>query len=75
MKLDMYEEAKTVMEAAIQNCSDIGQLYYYTAQMAQRCGNLDDYEQYLNQAIINKNTLSIDVYRVMAELEKLQDSK
>ena len=75
LKMNMYDEVKTVMETAIQNCSAVGQLNYYMAKFAQKAGNIEDYELFLNQAISNRETLKVDIYRVMAELEKLQDDK
>ena len=74
-KLEMYTEAKTVMDACIQNCQNVGQLNYYAAQIAKIENNSQDYVKYLNEAIINKDTLALDVYKVMAELEKFNDSE
>ena len=62
------------MDEAVQNCQNAGQLSYYAAQIAKAEGNGEDYVKYLNDAITNKDTLSMDIYKVMAELEKFKDS-
>lgn len=69
-KMDLYEEAKTVMYSAAENCANSGQILYYAAQMAKKCGNKDDYIMFLNNALENRDTLEIDVDKVMAELER-----
>ena len=73
-KIEMFSEAKAIMDEAVQNCQNIGHLSYYAAQIAKAEKNAEDYVRYLNNAITNKETLSVDIYKVMSELEKFNDS-
>ena len=67
----MYEEAKSVMNSAAENCPDVGQICYYMAQLAKAVGNNEDYSAFLNLALENRNTLNIDVDKIMAEIENI----
>ena len=69
-KMNMYEEAKTVFSAAVENCAEKGRLCYIAAQMAKNLGNTDDYIMYLNNALQYRETPnSIPVDKIMSEIE------
>lgn len=72
VKMDLYDDAKKVMVSAADNCSNSGQIYYYAAQMSKNYGNQEDYIGFLNNALENRDTLDVDVNKVMAELEYAQ---
>ena len=68
--MGLFEDAKQMLLRAIEECSDIGDLYYYIARVAKLEGKVDEYRENLNNALQNRNTLTIDVHRVMDELSE-----
>ena len=72
IKMDMYEEAKTIIQAAIDNCTNKGKICYMAAQLSKAVGNIDDCTMYLNNSLEHRDTLeNISVDKIMSEIEKV----
>ena len=69
-KMGLFEDAKNMLMYAINECPDIGNLYYYIAQIAKYEGNKASYIENLNNALQNRGTLTINPDRIMNEIEK-----
>ena len=69
-KMNMYEKAKNIMNSAVENCPNKGQICYYMAHIAKAANENEDYISCLNLALENRATLEIDVDKVMAEIER-----
>ena len=70
-KMNMYDNAKDIMNSAIENCINKGKLCYYMAQISKNIGNNEDCIAYLNNALEHRDTLHIDVDEIMSEIESI----
>lgn len=71
VKMGLFEDARQVLFRAMDECADVGNLYYYIAQISRYEGDSASYSEYLNNALQNRDTLTVDVHKIMDELERI----
>ena len=72
--MGLFEDAQNMLLQAANECSDVGNLYYYIAQIAKYEGNKASYIENLNNALQNRETLTIiNPDRIMNEIEQFSE--
>lgn len=69
VKMGLFDDARQILTSAMEDCPDIGNLFYYMAQISKHEGDASSYMENMNNALQNRDTLTIDVHRIMDELE------
>ena len=68
-KVSQYDKAASIIEQAIENCGENGDLFYILAQIYKLQNNKADYVKLMNQTLKFNSTLSVSPKLVKKELE------
>ena len=68
-QIGLYDDARQMLINAMKYCRDKGNLFYYIAKIFKQEGNIQGYITNLNNALQNRETLTLDPDTVMNELE------
>ena len=68
-KLENFDRACSIIQQAIENCGETGDLYYILAQIYKLQGARADYVKSINQALKLNSTLSASPKLVKKELD------
>ena len=71
-KKGYFDEAKSIIENAINNCGDNGDLYYYLARIFLNLGDKENYEKNVSLALKNSNSLSVSIEQVQHEMNSIK---
>lgn len=75
LKNEEYEDANKYAKMRIEYCSETGDADYLLAQTYKSMGLIDDYENALQNAIRNSQTLSIPIEKIKTELRNIKNEQ
>ena len=70
IKARKYDNAAVLIEQAIDNCGDNGDLYYFLAQIQKIRGDVEEYIKCMNNALKFNISLSVAPKLVKKELDE-----